>query len=194
MNVRIQIIQLLVFNFTEKRKMYGATFSRRKELHAWGGSAADNNDRTVGQYLIGGVPPALGELNVLKLLPVTNGRRVTRNKLTEFAKAVEVAAGLDEGTIGEELAGGAPGVGEDGEGAEGVSLKVEENRVSITVSFQNRVILVIATVVSGEAYPGRTDVGTVEEHDGVEAGDGGVHGSYAGIGDEEFPRPGQGGA
>lgn len=66
--------------------------------------------------------------------------------------------------------------------------------MSITVRLQNGVVFVVSTVVNREAYPRRADVGAVEEDDCVEAGDGGVHGSYAGIGDEEFPRSGQGGA
>lgn len=140
-NVGIKIVHLIVFDFVKKREIYSTIFPRRIEFYARGSSAADDDDGAVRQNLIRGVPSALGELNIFKFLPITTERsRVgrssdTRSELADFLEAVEVAAGVEEGAVGEELAGGAPGVGEDHEGSDGVGGEVEEDGVSVTVFF-----------------------------------------------------------
>lgn len=63
--------------------------------------------------------------------------------------------------------------------------------MSIAVFFQNGVIGIVTAMVGRESFPGRTDVGAVEEYNGVVMGDGGVHGSNSGVRNKEFPRAGE---
>ncbi|KAF7845441.1 hypothetical protein G2W53_002346 [Senna tora] len=95
------------------------------------------------------------------------------------------------GTVGEKLTRGAPGVGENHEWTDLICLQVELNGVSVAITLQNGVVSVEAAVTFAEHFSGRSDVGPVEEDDGVEAGDGGVHGGDAGVGDEKLPRAGE---
>lgn len=99
----------------------------------------------------------------------------TRSELADFPDAVEVAACLEEGAVGEELAGGAPGVGEDHEGSDGVGGEVEEDGVSVTVFFQNGVVWVVAAAVGREELARWANVGSVQEDYSVEVGHSSVH-------------------
>ena len=83
-----------------------------EEFDSVGAASADYDDRTVREDLVGGVPSALGQYDVVELFPITRSV-VARGEFADLFEAVEVAAGLEEGAVGEELAGGAPGVGED---------------------------------------------------------------------------------
>lgn len=94
-------------------------------------------------------------------------------------------------TIREKLARGTPSVGENHEWSNCVRLQIQKNRVSITIIFQNGVIGIVTAMMWREFFPGRTDVGAVKEDDGVEMGNGGVHGGDSCIGDKEFPRAGE---
>lgn len=70
-------------------------------------------------------------------------------------------------------------------------MQVVLKRVSVAIVLQNGVVWVEAAVTFAEHFSRRADVGTVEEDDSVEAGDGGVHGGDAGVGDQKLPRAGQ---
>lgn len=54
--------------------------------------------------------------------------------------------------------------------------------MSIAVAFQKWILWVYTAVAWTEHFPCRADVGSVKENDGVETGDGGMHGGYAGVG------------
>lgn len=58
-------------------------------------------------------------------MPVTKLGGLARGEFSDFFEAVEVAAGLEKCAIGEELAGGAPGVGEDHQGSDLIGNWVE---------------------------------------------------------------------
>lgn len=74
------------------------------------------------------------------------------------------------------MAGGAPGIGEDGERAEGEGGGIEEGGVGCAVAVgEGAVGGVEAAVTGGEVELGGTDVGSVEKDDGAEVGDGSVH-------------------
>lgn len=55
--------------------------------------------------------------------------------------------------------------------------------MSVAVTFVIVSHRITPAVALGEHFTRRTDIGSVEEDDCVEAGDGGVHGCYAGVGD-----------
>lgn len=63
--------------------------------------------------------------------------------------------------------------------------------MGIAVTFKDGVFWVDAAVASSEHFTGRANVSAVEEDDGVEASDSGVHRGYAGVGEEELPGAGE---
>ena len=86
---------------------------------------ADDDGAAVGELLVGGVPAVGGEhVRVRRLLRPVAGRVVSipgaRGHEAHLAGAVAPPAGLHEGAVGSDVPRRAPGVGEDGERAEGV--------------------------------------------------------------------------
>ncbi len=60
--------------------------------------------------------------------------------------------------------------------------------MGVAIALENGVEAVEPAVASGEHFAGGTDVGSVKEDDSVEACDCRVHGSYACILHQKFPR------
>lgn len=58
----------------------------------------------------------------------------------------------------------------------------------VTITLENLVVRVVTAVTFWKHFARGSDVSAVEEYDGVEARDGGVHGGYACVGKEKLPR------
>lgn len=84
--------------------------------------------------------------------------------------AVTGAAGLEDGTVGEDGGGGAQGVAEDGEGADGVGGDVVLNGVGGAVDG------VVGAISGREGDVGGADIGSVEDEDAVGVEELHVHG------------------
>ncbi|GFY83684.1 glyoxal oxidase-related protein [Actinidia rufa] len=76
------------------------------------------------------------------LFPVAEGGGFAWGELAELSEAVKGAAVVEEGAVGEELGGGAPRVGEDGDGdgAELICFEVEEGGVGVAVALEDGVV------------------------------------------------------
>lgn len=181
MDVRVKVVHLFVLSVGEEREVNGGGASGREVLDGVGPSSADDNHRAVGENLVRGVPPAFSQSHVITLDPVAGFRRVTGFELPDLPEPVKVSTCLKKRSVGEELAGRTPGVGQDHQGTELVCGEIEEGGVSIAVAFQDGVVWVVPAATLRQKFPRRTDVGPVEEDDGVEARDGRVHGGYSGV-------------
>lgn len=155
------------------------------ELIGERGTTADDDDATVGEDLIGGVPAAVGEgdgeLDPVALVVVAGGEGA------ELVMAVVEAAGLEKGAVGDDGGRGAPGVGLDGEGAERVGGEVVEDRVGGAVELEGHIAGVVAAATVGEGDVGGAEVGAVEDDDPVVAHDLHVHGRDADAALKEEP-------
>ena len=193
MHVRVEIVHLGVADFGEERERTRSVRPRRVELDGGCGAAADDDDGAVGEDLVSGVPAAGEELGGVELLPVAGRKSVIEGAGAESAdllEAVLVAAGLEKSAVGEELAGGAPGVGLDLERAELAGGGVEVDGVRVAVQLGEELIGgVDAAARRRELQPGRADVGAVEQHHRSEARDGAVHGRDAGVLHQQLPCP-----
>ncbi|WOK93745.1 pentatricopeptide repeat-containing protein [Canna indica] len=110
---------------------------------------------------------------------------------SRYLGAKLVTAGLEESSVGKELARGAPGVCEDGKGAEAAGGGVEESRVGRAVTAadgEGAVPEVNAASVTGEEEAGGTDDSAVQEDDGAEPRHGRMHGGDADVLQHHLPR------
>lgn len=115
----------------------------REELVVELAAAADDDDSAVREELVGGVPAAGGEIGG-GFGPVGVGGEETNGVV-----AVVEATGLEEGGVGEEGAGGTPGVGKDGERMERKGREVEEDGVGGAVGGESEVGRVLPAVAGG---------------------------------------------
>lgn len=130
-----------------------------------GVAATDDDDFPRGKDLVGGVPAAVGEAVVPKFAPVAGVVLGAGGEGAEGGVAVVEAASLEEGAVGGESSGGAPGVGAEGEWAEGVVGEVVEDGVGGAVELEGEVVGVEAAAVVGEGDVGGAEVGAVEDYD-----------------------------
>jgi len=128
--------------------------------------------------VIGGVPSSYCE-GIVTLLPLTVLTSFAWREGPYFAFAVVVAAGLDEGAVGDGATRGTPDVGLDEEGAEGVGCDVVFDGVSGAVCFENLFGEIVAARTVGESEVGKAEVGAVEDDDTVIVEELHVHGDDA---------------
>ena len=128
--------------------------------------------------MIGGVPSSYCQ-GIVGFLPLTVLTCFAWRKGPYFALAVVVAAGLDEGAVGDGAAGGTPDVGLDEEGAEGVGCDVVFDGVSGAVCFENLFGEIVATRAVGESEVGGAEVGAVKDDETVIVEELHVHGDDA---------------
>lgn len=60
--------------------------------------------------------------------------------------------------------------------------------MSVAIMLENGVVPIVPTMAFAEHLTSWADVGPIQEDDGVEPCDGGVHGGDASIGNEKLPR------
>jgi len=137
----------------------------------------------VREFLVGGVPAAGGEA-VGEFLPVAGG---AREEFSHSSFAVVEAAGLNERAVGGDGGGGAPYVGLDEAGAEGVGGDVVFDGVGGAVCFDDLFARVVAAAAAGEGEVGEAEVGAVEDEDGVGVEELHVHGDNADASLEKLP-------
>lgn len=125
MEERVQVaLRLAVVRLNQERELEdrgGRVMVSGEELAGELAAAADDDDSAVREDLVGRVPAADGQVGGL-LHPIGEGGG---RKETDCAVAALETSGLEEGAVGEESAGGAPGVGEDRERADGGGGEVE---------------------------------------------------------------------
>lgn len=124
--------------------------------------------------MIGRVPPPLRESRI-NFSPIA-GIIATGCVDSDGVVAVVVAAGLDEGAVRRDGAGGAPGVGEHREGADGVGGDVVLHGVGGAVHRERGVAWVVAAFPGGEGDVGGAEVRTIEDDDAVGVEELHVHG------------------
>lgn len=129
-----------------------------------GVASSDDDDSSVGEDLVGGVPARGGEI-LGEFEPVAEVVLWAGGEGAELVVAVVEAAGLEERAVGGEGAGGAPCVGLDGERAESVGGEVVEDGVGGAVEFEGHVTGVEAAAAVGEGDVGWAEVGAVEDDD-----------------------------
>ncbi|CAL9063442.1 unnamed protein product, partial [Musa banksii] len=113
-------------------------------------------------------------------------------KVSDGALAIVRAAGLDQAAVGGDGAGGAPGVGEDGERADGVGGHVVLGGVGGAVDGEGPVAGVVPAAAAGEGDVGGAKVGAVEDDDAVVGQQLHVHRRHADAGLEKLPSPSSG--
>ncbi|CAH9078685.1 unnamed protein product [Cuscuta epithymum] len=145
---------------------------------------ANYNDPIIpsGENLVRSVPSLIGQV-FLPGLPIAKLVR-TWGEVLDPAGAVSVPSGLHDGAVAKDGAGGAPRVGDEMEGPNGVAGNVVLDGVSVA-SWVRQVfpgaLASSAVEPAPELEAGPTGASLVEEHDRVTVGQGHVHCHNSGV-------------
>lgn len=129
--------------------------------------------------------------------PICDLCPVARTISTWFVNSYHVvpvveSAGLYQSPVRHNRGRGAPHVGENHEGADGVVSHVVFDRVRGAVVLQRGVVQVVAASSVGQGDVGATEVGSVKDNYSIGVEELHVHGGYADVGEEEVPFSGGG--